>query len=127
MIRSRIKSKSFKERHRRNPKDFTRERKLPFGILFLLILQKSLKSLQLVLNEFFLKLDGFASRVSNSAFTQARQKLLHTAFSELCQEAIVDPYYADGNYARWREFRLVGVDGSRVILPDSETFWHQPF
>lgn len=120
MMRSRIKSKSFKKRHRKNPKDFTRERKLPFRVLILILLQKSLKSLQLVLNEFFLKLDGSTSKVSNSAFTQARQKLSYTAYIELCQETVVEPYYADGDYRRWRQFRLVGADGSRVILPSSE-------
>lgn len=120
MIRSRIKSKLFKERHRRDAKYFTRDRKLPFVVVFLLIVQKSLKSLQLVLNEFFVKLDAYASKVSHSAFIQARQKLSFTAFIELTKEAIVIPYYQDDDYRKFRHFRLIGLDGSKIILPDSE-------
>jgi hypothetical protein len=120
MIRRRIKSKSFQERHRVNPKYFTRNRELTFVVIFMLIVQKSLKSLQLVLNEFFVKLTHYASKVTNSAFCQARLKLSHTAFIELTEEAIVAPYYADGDYNKFRHFRLVGVDGSKVILPNSE-------
>jgi hypothetical protein len=45
---------------------------------------------------------------------------LHTAFIELCRETVIAPYYADGDYRRWRQFRLVAVDGSRIILPYSE-------
>ena len=120
MIRSRIKSKLFKERHRRDGKHFTRDRKLPFVVVLLLIVQKSLKSLQLVLNEFFVKFDAYASKATNSAFTQARQKLSFTAFIELTKEAILNPYYEDGHYRKFRHFRLIGLDGSKVILPDSE-------
>ena len=120
MIRKRIKSKSFQERHRVNPKDFTRNRELSFVVVFMLIVQKSLKSLQLVLNEFFVKLTRYASKVTNSAFSQARQKLSHTAFIELTEETIVEPYYADGNYDKFRDFRLVAVDGSKIILPNTE-------
>lgn len=120
MIRSRLKSKWFKENHRRSSKHFSRDRKLPFGVVCLLIMQKSLKSLQLVLNEFFAKFDAHASKVTGSAFSQARQKLSHTAFIDLTQEAILAPYYAEGNYRRFRRFRLVGVDSSEIILPQSQ-------
>ena len=51
--------------------------------VILVILHKSLKSLQLVLNEFFSKLCNALDTVSASAFTQARSKLAYTAFIEL--------------------------------------------
>jgi len=70
---------SFKAEHRISPKFFTRDRKLTFIIAVLLILQKSLKSLQLVLNEFFGKPATYPVIVTASAFTQARLKLSHTA------------------------------------------------
>jgi hypothetical protein len=86
--------------------------------MIMLLLQKSAKSMQLVLNEFVKKLS--LPLVTSSAFTQARRHLRHTAFIELNQEAIVQVYYADGEYARYKGFRLLGIDGSSVYLPRSE-------
>ncbi len=45
----------FQSSHKVSPNSFTRERKLPFKIMALLLMKKSLKSIQLVLNEFFFK------------------------------------------------------------------------
>ena len=46
-----IKRSDFINSHKRNPNDFTRTRVFDFSMVFILILQKSIKSLQLVLNE----------------------------------------------------------------------------
>ncbi|MCP4112968.1 MAG: hypothetical protein GY749_46815 [Desulfobacteraceae bacterium] len=64
----------FRDNHRTGSEFFTRNRKLTFVVVILLILQKSLKSLQLVLNEFFGKLAEPLVIVTASAFTQARAK-----------------------------------------------------
>jgi len=53
----------------------------------LLILQKSIKPLQLVLNEFFKKLDN-GVLVTKSAFTQARRHLKATAFLGVLKERL---------------------------------------
>ena len=135
IIKSLLRDDSFKERHRVNNTDFTRIRKLTFIILVLLIIQKSLKSIQLVLNEFFKKLSVFTGlafiTVSASAFSKARKKLCHTAFIELNELAIVQPYYSKSNYRTWRGFRLVAIDGSKLRLPDTpevrEVFGTIPF
>ena len=60
----------FIEEHRADPKFFTRQRKLGFVNVILLILQKSVKSLQLILNEFFKDL-GNGVKSTSSAFTFA--------------------------------------------------------
>lgn len=113
----------FKTRHRVKAEYFTRQRVLTFVIVLGFILQKSVKSLQLVLNEFFGTLSMFVPlsvlTVTNSAFSQARQKLSYTAFIELHQTAIVGTYYADGCYHTWQGFRLLGIDGSKIRLPDT--------
>lgn len=109
----------FKNRHRSKLKAFSRNRKLRFPLVILLVLQKSMKSLQLVLNEFFSKLPGTRVVVSASAFTQARRSLSYTAFIELNQKAIVEPSYAEKNYRCWNGFRLLGIDGSKIRLPDT--------
>ncbi|MCP4112969.1 MAG: IS4 family transposase, partial [Desulfobacteraceae bacterium] len=83
-------------------------------------MQKSLKSLQLVLNEFFGKLAEPLVIVTASAFTQARAKLSHTAFIELNQKAVAETYYKDKDYKTWRGFRVLSVDGSKIILPNED-------
>lgn len=99
---------------------FTRERKLGFKSVAILILQKGLKSLQNRLNEFFDKLHYDMQPATSSALTQARSKLRHTAFIALNKEGIVDPFYADGDFKKWRNYRLLAMDGSKIILPSSQ-------
>lgn len=109
---------SFKLAHRKSEKDFERERKLPFPKIMVLLLQKSIKSLQLILNEFCLKLD-YDTTVTSSAYSQARQKLSHTAFIEL-NDGVLSQYYASQEaYKRLWGFRIFAVDGSKMRLPDS--------
>jgi hypothetical protein len=90
-------------------------------IVVLLILRKSAKSLQLGLNEFLEQVS--LPWVSKSAFSQARSHLKHTAFIELNQKAVVEVCYQDGQYRRFWGFRLLGIDGSKVILPDNEAIY----
>jgi hypothetical protein len=110
-----IYSYEFKERHRQAEQYFSRARLLTWPIMIMVLIQKSAKSMQLVLNEFFKKLQ--LPLVTSSAFTQARRHLRHTAFIELNQKAIVEVCYADDDYARYQGFRVLGVDGSVVYLP----------
>jgi len=112
-----LKDEEFKSHHRTSPKVFLRERKLTFSLVILLIMQKTMKSIQLLLNEVFGQLD--LDTVTNSVFTPARSHLKHTAFIELNQKAIVAEYYPDGTYQRYRGFRLLAIDGSKLRLPDS--------
>jgi len=70
---------SFKDKHRTASKFFSRRFKLDFVTVILIILQKSIKPMQLVLNEFFKRLDN-GVMVTKSAFTQARSHLKATAF-----------------------------------------------
>jgi hypothetical protein len=102
-----------------NDSAFTRTRKLTFKSVAILILQKSLKSMQNRLNEFFDKLCNDIKPATASAFTQARSNLRHTAFIALNKEGVVDPFYADGIFKKWRNFRLFAIDGSKIVLPAS--------
>lgn len=72
----------FMERCRVFSTHFTRDRKLNFYSVLVLLLQKSVKSLQLKLNEFMDRLEASES-VTASAFCQARRKFLPQAFIEL--------------------------------------------
>lgn len=117
-VRDLLNDLEFIEEHRTNPKFFTRQRKLGFINMILLILQKSVKSLQLILNEFFKDL-GNGILVSKSAFTQARRHLRYQAFITLNQKAIIDVLYADKKYHNFKAFRVLSIDGSKIKLPNT--------
>lgn len=112
-IRSLLHHESFMERHKRQPEDFTRTRKLPFSTVVRVILQKSTRSLQCVLNE------TITSLPSAAAFSKARLKLKHTAFIELNERTVVQETYRD-TYTTVCGLRLLAVDGSKIILPDTK-------
>jgi len=122
-IRQVLGSASFCDRHRRRPQDFTRERHFCFMRTAVFLLQKTLRSVQLHLNEFFDRLGEHLPPVTASAWSQARLKLCHTAFIELNHRAILDPVYAtdsDWGVKRWRGHRLIGIDSSLIHLPNTE-------
>lgn len=48
-----IEAEAFKEQHRTSRRTFSRVRKLTFSRMIILILQKSVTSIQLILNEWF--------------------------------------------------------------------------
>ena len=110
---------TFKDGHRTEKKYFTRPGKLDFSIMIILILRKTVKSIQLMLNEITPDL-GVIS-VSNSAFTQRRAQLKHTAFIELNEKAIVEVMYRDDDFERYKGMRILGVDGSKILLPDTQS------
>ena len=84
----------------------------------MLILRKSVKSTQNRLINFFASWNKKAKVVTTSAFTQARSKLLHTAFIELNKEIIVEEFYQE-KHLRFCGKRILAIDGSRIRLPNS--------
>ncbi len=110
-----IGSRELKERYRTAQKYFSRDRVLTFPLVLAILLQKSAKSMQNVLNELFEKMGQVG--VSSSAFTQARSHLRHEVFIELNRAAIVEVCYGDGDYKRYKGYRLLAVDGSKIELP----------
>ena len=109
-------SDTFLQRHRRDERSFTRQRKLPFTVVLTFLLRKSVKSLQRVLNEWCRDTDEL---ISASALSQARQKFRHTAFIELLEECVIKPTYHDMNHKRFKGRRLLAIDGSTLRLPTS--------
>lgn len=112
----------FCQRHRGRPQDFTRQRHLGFVRTVVFLMQKTVRSVQLHLHEFFERLGEDWASVTASAWSQARLKLRHTAFVELNQRAVLEPVYVAGSdfgVERWRGHRLVGIDSSLVHLPNT--------
>lgn len=111
-------------RHRRRPSDFTRQCALTFPVLMLVLLQKSLKSMQAHLHELVGQLArGIAAPLlSGGALTHARAKLCASAFVELNASAVLGVVYGADHAAlvrRWRGHRLLSVDSSLMRLPSS--------
>jgi hypothetical protein len=123
-LRTKLRDADFVARHRVRAQDFTRQRRLTFPIVMLLVLQKTVKSLQRHLHEFLDELaDGkLFEPVTAGAFTHGRAKLKHTAFIEWNQDTVLPWIYAaepTRNCKRWRGHRLLGVDSSLLRLPNS--------
>lgn len=123
-LRQRLVASDFCARHRRRASDFTRQRRLTFPVLMLLLLQKSLKSLQAHLQAFLSQLAGgaHAEGLSGGALTHARAKLRASAFVELNQIVQATVYGAEhaALVQRWHGHRLLAVDSSLVRLPATD-------
>lgn len=124
-LRQRISDPGLCLRHRKRPEDFSRECRLTFPIMVMLLLQKSLKSLQARLHETVRQLtqavDG--GSLSAGAFTHARAKFGASTFVELNQQALLPLVYGaqyPGLVERWRGHRVLAIDSSVVRLPKSQ-------
>lgn len=80
------------------------------------------KSLSLEIENFwsFLKFSP-SKKFTKSAFVQARMKIKPEVFKHLSQ-TLVSEFYTDNDVAikKWRGFRVLAVDGSRITLPITE-------
>src|SRR5688572_31828482 len=121
-LRQRIVDPGLCARHRRRGVDFSRQCRLTFPVLMLLLLRKSLKSLQSRLHEWLWQLDEERSTASLSAgaLTHARAKLCASAFVELNQQALLPTVYGAEHQAlvqKWRGHRVLAVDSTVLRLP----------
>ena len=79
-------------------------------------------AIQRELDEFYKALtqsDFSIRQVTKSAFTQARAKLNEWAFIRL-NEVAVKSFYDNAAYDIWHGMRIVSVDGTRLLLPNSQ-------
>jgi hypothetical protein len=77
-------------------------------------------SLQRELGGFYKEVTGSdfnIRQVTKGAFSQARVKLKPEAFIEL-NTSVVNTFYQGAPWLAWCGFRLLAVDGSRLVLPN---------
>lgn len=106
-----------------NEKAFTRDRKLKFVYLVVVIMQGLQRSIQRELNSFYQKVmdtDFSIQEVTKSAFSHARKKLKWEAFQYL-NKVGCESFYKDAPYKKWNGFRLLAIDGSTLQLPNHPT------
>ncbi len=106
------------KKNRIDDKYFTRERKLTFPRLILMQMNLIKRSLQKELVHFF-ELINEPVRVTKSAFSQRRVQFKPEAFIEL-NDNLVQTFYGDGDYKKWKGYRLIAIDGSNLNLPKSK-------
>ncbi len=81
------------------------------------------RAIQRGLDSFFKKLDSSDYTIreaTKGAFSQARSKLNEWGFIRL-NEIAVDTFYNRAGYYTWNQFRLLAVDGTRIMLPNHPT------
>ncbi len=95
---------------------FTRERKLPFNRLVLLIAKLCKKTLSFEIDNFFEEINLNTS-CTVSAFSQQRMKL-DSFFFEVWNKFLSKLFYHyyESNVKRWKGYRLVAADGSNISL-----------
>lgn len=121
-LREIIHDSSFQERHRRSTRDFSRQGKLLFPTVLVLLLDLRHGSLFDELRKFFKsfhKLDVAEDFVSAAAFCKARLKIHYQAFVEINQK-ILNFFHRHGEPSLWNDYRLVAIDGSTVRLPGTK-------
>jgi hypothetical protein len=94
---------------------FTRNRKLPFEKLILLIITLCKKTLSVEIEAFYKEISN-DTPCSTSAFTQQRSKLNPMFFYwwniVLCRSF----YHYSKSIKRWKGYRIIAADGSNVSL-----------
>ncbi|MDR2742577.1 MAG: hypothetical protein LBB98_10540 [Treponema sp.] len=88
---------------------------MPFKKLVCFLLSVIKESSQNALERYFAKA-GEAVHMSRQAFSEARKKLRRGAFRELFEITVEAAY--QGVIKRWRGYRLVAIDGSKINLPN---------
>ncbi|MEO6303049.1 MAG: IS4 family transposase [Bacteroidia bacterium] len=118
LFKKELYSSKLKNTYRLSSKHFTRNRKLPFSKVVLFMISLVKKSLQLELYSFMQIASTKYNSISTSAFNQARMKVK----PELFKHFIVflnKEFYTDNDerVILWNGFRLLGCDGSTLMLP----------
>jgi hypothetical protein len=99
---------------------FLRRRKLDFQETMLFLLNLNKKSMQIELDHFFEKVKGEHNMtISKQAFSKSRQNISPDAFAPL-HEITVTNMYEDGDYKKFKGFRLLAIDGSMIALYNTE-------
>ena len=79
----------------------------------------STKSLNVELTRFFERIDYNEETRSytKQSYSEARMKMQHGAYIELNEE-LVKGFYSDREYKQFKGYRLLAIDGTRIILPN---------
>ncbi len=97
---------------------FSRNRKLTFVDIMLLIIRGMTKNIQTELREYMFNVLKQEESCSKQAFSKARQHIKPSAFRELFDFS-VSTFYQEAEYKTLKGYRVSAVDGSKLNLPNS--------
>lgn len=93
---------------------FTRERRLTFKNIVTLMLARKGRTTSMELFDFYRKAEKKC--VSKQDYSKQRQKIKLNFFKQAMNETIFD-FYENNKYATYKGYIVVGIDGSKTILP----------
>lgn len=117
-IKQLITSVTFLEKSRQKTNQFTRLRKLSFVLLIKFLLNLSSRSLQIEIDSFLEKITGDDNMdCTKQAVSKARANISYESF-KLLNTTLINSFYEDGNYKRYKGYRLLSIDGTSLKLPN---------
>ena len=117
ILRELLFSQEFLELARQRAEDFTRNRKMPFTDLVLFMINLVRSSSKAALDRYFEFIRGSEIQMTQQSFSEARQKLRWEACRFLMDNMVEAYYRVHKEYVKWRGYRLLAVDGSKLQLP----------
>ena len=111
-----INSDDYRERNITRQTAFTRNRKLSFPVMIVLLLNFLTRTMQIELDDFFANvLDAGTDSVTKQAFFKARKNILPDAFKELFLMTR-DMVLNKNKIKRHKGYRILAIDGSELRL-----------
>ena len=111
-----INSDDYRERNITRQTTFTRNRKLTFPVMIVLLLNFLTRTMQIELDDFFANvLDASTDSVTKQAFFKARKNILPDAFKELFLMTR-DMVLNKNKIKRHKGYRILAIDGSELTL-----------
>lgn len=114
-------SDEFKIQNIKDQTCFSRDRKINFLKLIMLIMSMIKRTSQVEIDDIIKKLGfkkTFEMTYSKQAFSEARQKLLPKAF-EYLTNCFIQNYYSDGDFKKYKKFLLCAIDGCVHEIPNT--------
>ncbi len=111
-----INSNDYRKRNITKQTAFTRNRKLTFPVMIVLLLNLLTRTMQIELDDFFTNvLDADTDSVTKQAFFKARKNILPDAFKELFL-ITRDMVLSKNKIKRRKGYRIFAIDGSELRL-----------
>ncbi len=114
-----LNKKEFIEASKMRKQDFSRNRKMGFAEIAMMILNKTGKNLRSGIRAFMNSYQKETESYSNQAFSKGRQHINYEAFKKLLQMS-VEEFYGEISAKTFNNYRVLTVDGTKLNLPYNE-------
>ena len=98
---------------------FSRKRKMPFEDILLSCLARKGLTTTLELRTYFKQKEDLSMEISKQGYLQQRKRLNPDIFTHLNDQYLMD-FYNSSEVSLWNGFLLLGIDGSKAEVPNSE-------